>query len=105
MAQGSNYARDRAHAPLFSYVNEDKLKSIETYARELRPESSIPLSSVTSLLLTVCILSLLVVSDFINLLDNYETSTGVSEQVTSEELMENRLFINAIMETDLMKVQ
>lgn len=34
VAQGSNYARDRARAPLFSYVNEDKLKSIETYARE-----------------------------------------------------------------------
>lgn len=33
VAQGSNYARDRARAPLFSYVNEDKLKSIETYAR------------------------------------------------------------------------
>lgn len=34
VAQGSNYARDRARAPLFSYVNEDKLKSIETYARK-----------------------------------------------------------------------
>lgn len=32
VAQGSNYARDRARAPLFTYVNEDKLKSIETYA-------------------------------------------------------------------------
>lgn len=44
-------------------------------------------------------------TDFINLLDNYEVSTGVSETVTSEELQENRLFINAIMETDVMKVQ
>lgn len=44
-------------------------------------------------------------TDFINLLDNYETSTGVSETVTAEELQENRLFINAIMETDVMKVQ
>lgn len=35
VAQGSNYARDRARAPLFSYVNEDKLKSIETFARKL----------------------------------------------------------------------
>ena len=34
MAQGSNYARDRARAPLFTYVNEDKLKSIDTYARK-----------------------------------------------------------------------
>ncbi|XP_034412205.1 poly(U)-specific endoribonuclease-C-like isoform X3 [Cyclopterus lumpus] len=67
VAQGSNYARDRARAPLFTYVNEDKLK------------------------------------DFINLLDNYETSTGVSEKVTSEELHENRLFIESMMETDVMK--
>lgn len=44
-------------------------------------------------------------TDFINLLDNYEVSTGVSETVTSEELQENRLFINAIMGTDVMKVQ
>lgn len=44
-------------------------------------------------------------TDFINLLDNYETSTGVSETVTAEELQENRVFINAIMETDVMKVQ
>lgn len=35
VAQGSNFARDRASAPLFTYVNEDKLKSIETYARTL----------------------------------------------------------------------
>lgn len=34
MAQGSNYARDRAHAPLFAYVDEEKLKSIETFARK-----------------------------------------------------------------------
>lgn len=32
-------------------------------------------------------------------------STGVSEKVTAEELKENRLFIDAIMETDVMKVQ
>eukprot|EP00066_Takifugu_rubripes_P025201 XP_011614467.1 PREDICTED: poly(U)-specific endoribonuclease-C-like [Takifugu rubripes] len=74
VAQGSNWARDRARAPLFTYVNEDKLKSIETYAH------------------------------FINLLDNYEMSTGVSETVTSEELQENRLFIDSLMKTDVMKV-
>lgn len=44
-------------------------------------------------------------SDFISLLDNYEMSTGVSETVTSEELKENKLFIDAIVETDVMKVQ
>lgn len=32
-------------------------------------------------------------------------STGVSETVTSEELKENTLFIDAIMETSVMKVQ
>ncbi|KAI3374765.1 hypothetical protein L3Q82_021322 [Scortum barcoo] len=73
VAQGSNYAKDSAKAPLFTYVNEDKLKSIKTYAY------------------------------FINLLDNYEASTGVSETVTPEELKENRLFIDSIMETDVMK--
>ncbi|XP_020482664.1 uridylate-specific endoribonuclease C [Labrus bergylta] len=73
VAQGSNYARDKARAPLFSYVNEEKLKSIETYAH------------------------------FVNLLDNYEVSTGVSETVTSEELQENRLFIDSMMETEVMK--
>ncbi|KAI1905433.1 hypothetical protein AGOR_G00016130 [Albula goreensis] len=70
---GSNNARDRARAPLFSYVNEDKLRSLETYAH------------------------------FINLLDNYEMSTGKAEMVTSEELMEERLFLDSIMETEVMK--
>ncbi|XP_037642228.1 poly(U)-specific endoribonuclease-C [Sebastes umbrosus] len=73
VAKGSNYARDKARAPLFTYVNEDKLKGIETYLH------------------------------FINLLDNYEVSTGVSERVTSEEIQENRLFIDSMMETDVMK--
>ncbi|XP_054611688.1 poly(U)-specific endoribonuclease-C-like isoform X2 [Dunckerocampus dactyliophorus] len=73
VAQGSNYARDRARAPLFTYVNQDKLKSIETY------------------------------SHFINLLDNYEMSTGVSETVTPEELQENQKFLDAILETEVMK--
>ncbi|XP_061879247.1 uridylate-specific endoribonuclease C-like isoform X2 [Entelurus aequoreus] len=73
VAQGSNYARDRARAPLFTYVNEDKLRSIKTY------------------------------SHFINLLDNYEMSTGVSEKVTSEEFGENHKFLDAILETEVMK--
>lgn len=73
VAQGSNNAVDRARAPLFSYVNEDKLKKIQTYAY------------------------------FINLLDNYEMSTGVSETVTHEELKENHLFLDAILETEVMK--
>ncbi|XP_033838458.1 poly(U)-specific endoribonuclease-like [Periophthalmus magnuspinnatus] len=73
VARGSNYARDRARDPLFQYVNTDKLKHIETYAH------------------------------FINLLDNYEISTGVEETVTTEEMRENRLFIDAIVETEVMK--
>ncbi|TRY58929.1 hypothetical protein DNTS_013428 [Danionella cerebrum] len=73
VAEGSNIARDCARAPLFSYVNENKLQSIDTYKY------------------------------FINLLDNYEMSTGVAEQVTKEELQENDLFLDAILKTDVMK--
>ncbi|XP_026858039.2 poly(U)-specific endoribonuclease-C [Electrophorus electricus] len=73
VSQGTNSARDKASAPLFSYVNEDKLKSIASYA---------------------C---------FIKLLDNYEMSTGVAEKVTSEELQENHLFLDAILKTEVMK--
>lgn len=40
---------------------------------------------------------------FIALLDNYEASTGRSEVVTAEEVQENRSFIDAIMETRVMK--
>ena len=36
---------------------------------------------------------------FIALLDNYETSTGQQEVVTSEEIQENRTFIDRICET------
>lgn len=39
-----------------------------------------------------------------NLLDNYEMSTGVAETVTSEELEENNIFLNAILQTQVMKV-
>ncbi|XP_060759292.1 poly(U)-specific endoribonuclease-C-like [Neoarius graeffei] len=73
VAHGSNNARDKAHAPLFLYVNEDKLKSIATYA------------------------------SFIKLLDNYEMSTGVAEKVTHEELEENNIFLDAILQTKVMK--
>ncbi|KAG7320420.1 hypothetical protein KOW79_016273 [Hemibagrus wyckioides] len=73
VAQGSNNARDKANASLFTYVNENKLKSIATYA------------------------------SFINLLDNYEMSTGVAEKVTSEEMEENNIFLNAVLQTQVMK--
>ena len=42
-------------------------------------------------------------SAFRALLDNYEMECGVAEQVTYEEKTENRAFINAIIETDVMK--
>uniref|UniRef100_A0AAV2JW68 Uridylate-specific endoribonuclease n=2 Tax=Knipowitschia caucasica TaxID=637954 RepID=A0AAV2JW68_KNICA len=73
VAHGSNSATDRARDPLFKHVNTDKLQQIETFAH------------------------------FIKLLDNYEMSTGVGETVTHEELAENRRFIDAIVETDVMK--
>ncbi|KAJ8398885.1 hypothetical protein AAFF_G00417930 [Aldrovandia affinis] len=70
---GSNNARDHAQSPLFSYVDESKLKSMKTY------------------------------SHFMNLLDNYEMSTGVSESVTEDELAENYRFLDSILETEVMK--
>ncbi|KAF5897530.1 poly(U)-specific endoribonuclease-C-like [Clarias magur] len=71
--KGSNVAVDHASSPLFSHVNEDKLKSITTYAR------------------------------FMKLLDNYERSTGVAEKVTTDEIAENNAFLDAILETAVMK--
>ncbi len=43
-------------------------------------------------------------SRFIALLDNYETSTGLSETVTQEEVKENQLFIDSICETKVLIV-
>ncbi|XP_026885666.2 poly(U)-specific endoribonuclease-C [Electrophorus electricus] len=73
IASGSTFATDHAMAPLFSYVNENKLSSTLTYAR------------------------------FMKLLDNYERSTGVSERVTEEEKSENGAFLDAILNTAVMK--
>lgn len=41
---------------------------------------------------------------FIRLLDNYERSSGVAEVVTAEELGEINLFLDAVLETEVMKV-
>lgn len=41
---------------------------------------------------------------FISLLDNYETSTGVAEVVTPEEIVENNCFLDAILATEVMRV-
>lgn len=38
------------------------------------------------------------------LLDNYEQSTGVTERVTTEELVETNLFLDAVLQTEVMKV-
>ncbi len=43
-------------------------------------------------------------SRFIALLDNYETSTGLSETVTPEEVKENQLFIDSICETKVLQL-
>lgn len=39
------------------------------------------------------------------LLDNYERSASVSEQYTPEEITEISLFLDAVLETQVMKVQ
>ncbi|XP_037624226.1 poly(U)-specific endoribonuclease-C isoform X2 [Sebastes umbrosus] len=71
--QGSHVVRDHASQPLFSNVNEEKLNNITTFSR------------------------------FMKLLDNYEMSTGVTERVTTEELTEMNLFLDAVLETAVMK--
>lgn len=71
--QGSHVAQDHASQPLFSNVNEIKLKNTTTFSR------------LTSLL------------------DNYERSTGVAERVTTEERTETNLFLDAVLETEVMK--
>ncbi|XP_040201494.1 poly(U)-specific endoribonuclease-B-like [Rana temporaria] len=71
---GSKNARDSAHYPLFQHVDEEKLKSRKTFAT------------------------------FISLLDNYEMSTGVAEVVTAEEVAEINRFLDAILETKVMKL-
>uniref|UniRef100_A0A3B3UGM2 Uridylate-specific endoribonuclease n=1 Tax=Poecilia latipinna TaxID=48699 RepID=A0A3B3UGM2_9TELE len=71
--QGSHVVLDHASLPLFSNVNENKLRNITTF------------------------------SLFMKLLDNYERSTGITERVTPEELTEINLFLDAVLETQVMK--
>ncbi|XP_075066620.1 poly(U)-specific endoribonuclease-A-like [Mixophyes fleayi] len=70
----TNKARDSARFPLFQFVDEEKLKSRKTFAA------------------------------FISLLDNYEMATGVTEVVTAEEVAEINRFLDAILETKVMKI-
>ncbi|XP_072018032.1 poly(U)-specific endoribonuclease-B-like [Amphiura filiformis] len=65
--------QDRADDPLFSHVNDNKLQQIPTF------------------------------KFFIALLDNYSQETGVPEEVTEQEVQENWSFLNAAMETEVMK--
>ncbi|XP_042191617.1 poly(U)-specific endoribonuclease-C [Callorhinchus milii] len=74
VSHGSNNARDCASRPLFSNVNEERLRQTKTYAT------------------------------FIALLDNYEMSTGVAEVVTRDEVKENNRFLDAILETKVMQL-
>ncbi|KFP69426.1 Poly(U)-specific endoribonuclease-A, partial [Acanthisitta chloris] len=72
--QGDSAVQDSAARHLFQNVNEDYLKSIKTFAT------------------------------FISLLDNYETSTGVAEVVTPEEIAENNHFLDAVLATQVMRM-
>uniref|UniRef100_A0A3B4AJT8 Uridylate-specific endoribonuclease n=1 Tax=Periophthalmus magnuspinnatus TaxID=409849 RepID=A0A3B4AJT8_9GOBI len=71
--QGSAVVPDHAALPLFSNVNETKFQTITTYARLIR------------------------------LLDNFERSTGVAEQVTADELLEISQFLDAVLQTPVMR--
>ncbi|XP_047239231.1 uridylate-specific endoribonuclease C [Girardinichthys multiradiatus] len=71
--QGSHSVLDHASLPLFSNVNENKLRNTTTF------------------------------SCFMKLLDNYERSTGITERVTPEELTEINLFLDVVLETQIMK--
>ncbi|XP_023151751.1 uridylate-specific endoribonuclease C [Amphiprion ocellaris] len=73
VSQGSHVVHDHASQPLFSNVNENKLSNTTTFSR------------------------------FMRILDNYERSTGVTERVTTEELTEINLFLDAVLETQVMK--
>ncbi|KAK2842115.1 hypothetical protein Q5P01_012315 [Channa striata] len=73
VSQRSHVVPDHASQPLFSSVNETKLKNTTTF------------------------------SQLIKLLDNYERSTGMTERVTAEELAETNLFLDAVLETEVMK--
>ncbi|KAJ8261633.1 hypothetical protein GJAV_G00156520 [Gymnothorax javanicus] len=73
VAQGTNTARDYASAPLFSYVDEHKLKSIKTYSK------------------------------FLDLLDNYEKSTGSQRVGHRPRAGRELLLFRCILQTEVMK--
>ncbi|XP_060081201.1 poly(U)-specific endoribonuclease-B-like [Ylistrum balloti] len=65
--------RDVSRQSLFDYFNEEKIFSMETY------------------------------QTFRDLLNNYTLECGEAEQVTPEEVKENRRFIEAVMKTEVMQ--
>ncbi|XP_061773470.1 uridylate-specific endoribonuclease C-like [Nerophis ophidion] len=73
VSPGTHVVHDHASLPLFSNVNENKLRNTTTISRMMR------------------------------LLDNYERSTGVSERVTAEERIETNRFLDAVLDTEVMK--
>ncbi|RLV89653.1 hypothetical protein DV515_00014752 [Chloebia gouldiae] len=81
---GDSAIQDNAARHLFHNVNEERLRSIKTFASET-------CSFVNG------------GYAFISLLDNYETSTGVAEVVTPEEIVENNCFLDAILATEVMR--
>ena len=102
VTQGSHVVRDHASQPLFSSVDEIKLNNITTISRKcLCNRQKHFLSSFADLAVFNMIF---VPAGFMKLLDNYERSTGIAERVTTEELTETNLFLDAIVETEVMKV-
>lgn len=73
VTSGRELQRDRAKYTLFAWVDEENVFERKTY------------------------------KTFKALLDNYELECGEQEVVTNEERKENRDFIDAIMETDVMQ--
>ncbi|XP_058501008.1 uridylate-specific endoribonuclease C [Solea solea] len=73
VSPGNHVVQDHASLPLFSSVDENKLKNLTT------------------------------ATSFMKLLDNYEFSTGVAERVTAEEQTETNLFLDAVLQTEVMK--
>ncbi|CAG5958190.1 unnamed protein product [Menidia menidia] len=92
VSQGSHVVRDHASQPLFSSVDEVKLRNATTFSRE--PMLPVPARTRRPLADR---------AGFMGLLDNYERSTGVMERVTPEELAEVSLFLDAVLETEVMK--
>ena len=79
--------QDWAKDPLFQFVHDEVFRR-PTYKRYIYTFLSIKLK---------------LLHRFIALLDNYVATTGRSEVVTPEEIEENKSFIDAIMETKVMK--